>query len=320
MTFPDSGVSPQPNGARESSPSVADARASFGHRAGPPPASESSAEALSSPRWRPPRTDQVFFTGLAILGGSYVVFILAMLAADVYFISYADPENIGRVLFSEDLRYSIKLSLISCTLTTIFSLWIAVPIGYLMSRHEFFGKSLIDAILDIPIVLPPLVIGLSLLILFRQTFFVHLDNVFPIALHVPAVILAQFSVACAFAVRTLRGAFDEISPRQEHVALTLGCSRSQAFWRVVMPSAKRGLLTAATLAWARSLGEFGPILIFAGTTPQRTEVLPISVHMQYAAGNLDAAVAVSLVMVVIALAVLISFRLVVGGSLTPNLR
>ena len=268
--------------------------------------------------WRPPRTDRAFLIGLCILGGSYIVFILAMLAADIYFIAGTD-EAIGQLLTSEDIRYSIKLSLVSCTVTMILSLWVAVPIGYVMSRYEFRGKNLIDAILDIPIVLPPLVIGLSLLILFRQTYLRHLDDVFPIALHVPAVIIAQFSVACAFAVRILRTTFDEIPQRREQVALTLGCNRSQAFWMVVLPEARRGMLSAATLAWARALGEFGPILIFAGTVPLRTEVLPLSIHMQYAAGRLDAAVAVSLMMIAIALTVLILFRVFVGGTLLPKM-
>lgn len=268
--------------------------------------------------WRPPRTDRAFVIGLCILGGSYIVFVLMMLAANVYFLAGAN-DDIAAVLNTEEIRYSIKLSLISCTVTMILSLWVATPIGYLMSRYEFRGKNLLDAVLDIPIVLPPLVIGLSLLILFRQTPLRHLDDALGISLSTPAVIVAQFSVACAFAVRTLRVTFDEISPRREQVALTLGCSRSQAFWLVLLPEARRGLLTAATLAWARALGEFGPILIFAGTTAMSTEVLSVSVYLQYAGGNLNGAVAVSLMMVLIALVVLISFRVLVGGNLTPRL-
>lgn len=264
--------------------------------------------------WRPPRTDRAFVTGLCILGGSYIVFILMMLLANVYFIAGAG-DDVFKVLQSEEIRFAIKLSLISCTVTMILSLWVATPIGYIMSRYEFRGKSFLDAILDVPIVLPPLVIGLSLLILFRQTPLRHLDDFLGISLQTPAVIVAQFSVACAFAVRTLRNTFDEIPVRREQVALTLGCSRSQAFWLVLLPEARRGMLTAATLAWARSLGEFGPILIFAGTTAKQTEVLSVSVYLQYAGGNLNGAVAVSLMMVAIAMVVLVLFRMLVGGNL-----
>ena len=247
------------------------------------------------------RPDWPFYTGLAILSGVYIVLIIAMLAADL---SFTTPHHLLKALASPEIQFSIKLSLISCTLTTLLSLWIAIPTGYLMSRHKFPGKRLMDAILDIPIVLPPLVIGLSLLILFQTPVGRAIQRIVPVTYAVPSIILAQFSVACAFAVRTMLVTFDQISPRCEQVALTLGCNRSQAFWLVALPEARRGILTAATLAWARALGEFGPILIFSGATRMRTEVLPTTVFLELSIGNIEAAVAVSLIMIVAALAVL----------------
>jgi molybdate transport system permease protein len=295
-----------------------------------------------------------------------------MLAADLFFTT---PDHLVESLNKEQIRYAIKLSLISCTITTILSLWVAVPLGYLLSRANFRGKTVVDTILDIPIVLPPLVIGLSLLILFQTWPGRKLEQgtrehvgfgltyiAIPLAVGiaggvsarrlgkkswavggaaslaaiglllllpggewlkrilqqrfgtritfaVPSVILAQFSVACAFAVRTMRVTFDQISPRTEHVALTLGCSRSQAFWLVTLPQARRGMLTAATLAWARSLGEFGPILIFSGATRMRTEVLSTTVFLELSIGNLYAAIAVSLLMVFVAVVVLVLTRM-----------
>lgn len=254
---------------------------------------------------RAPRSDAPFYIGLAALGSVYVVLILAMLAANA---SYTSPGHLWAALQSREIQYAIKLSLISCSLTTLFSLWIAVPIGYLMARTRFRGQALLDAILDIPIVLPPLVIGLSLLILFQTAPGRFIEHYVSVTYAIPSVILAQFMVACAFAVRTMRATFDQINPRQEQVALTLGCGRSQAFWLVVLPSARRGLLTAATLAWARSLGEFGPILIFSGATRMKTEVLPTTVFLELSVGNLEAAVAVSLLMVAAAVVVLLIIR------------
>ncbi|MEE2617708.1 MAG: ABC transporter permease subunit, partial [Candidatus Poribacteria bacterium] len=93
------------------------------------------------------------------------------------------------------------------------------------------------------------------------------------------------------------------------VALTLGCNRNQAFWLVILPEVRHGILTAATLAWSRSLGEFGPILIFAGATRMRTEVLPTTVFLELSIGNIEAAVAVSLLMVFAAVIVLIIVRI-----------
>jgi molybdate transport system permease protein len=183
---------------------------------------------------------------------------------------------------------------------------VAVPVGYLLSRHQFFGRNLIDAILDIPIVLPPLVVGLSLLILFQ---FAPRFLREAVVYQIPSVILAQFMVACAFAVRTMRATFEQIDCRREQVALTLGCTRAQAFARVVLPEAQRGMLTAGTLAWARALGEFGPLLVFAGATRYKTEVLSTTVFLELSIGDLEAAVAVSLIMVIAAVTILVIARL-----------
>jgi molybdate transport system permease protein len=258
-------------------------------------------------RWRGPGRDEPFYIGLIILGGFYVVLISAMLIADVVYAS-AHADTVWKTLLTDEIQYAVWLSLVSCCISAILSLWVAIPIGYLLSRVDFPGKSLVDAILDIPIFLPPLVIGLSLLILFQAPALSALNDRYPIVFHPPAVVIAQFSVASAFAVRTMRHTFDSISPRVEQVALTLGCRRSQAFFEVVMPQAWRGVVTAGTLAWARSLGEFGPILVFAGSTRKRTEVLPVSVHLELSIGNIEGAVGVSMLMVVVAIAVLIVVR------------
>ncbi len=252
-----------------------------------------------------PSRDGGFLVALAVLGGTYVALLAATMAADVL---YTTPGHLWRALQSPEIRHAVRLSLLSSTLTTLLSLWVAVPIGYLMTRYRFRGHGVVDALLDIPIVLPPLVIGLSLLILFQLAPLRALERVFPVTYAVPSVVLAQFMVACAFAVRTLRATFESIDPRPEQVAWTLGCSRSEAFWRVVLPSARRGILTAATLAWARALGEFGPILVFSGATRMRTEVLPTTVFLELSVGNLEAAVAVSLLMVGAAVAVLWMIR------------
>jgi len=269
-----------------------------------PPARSPESAAHAGPPPRKVRSDVPFITGLILLASVYVLLIVAMLLADMF---YTAPGNLIAALQSREIIYATKLSLLSSSITTVLSLWIAAPIGYLMARFSFPGKRLLDAVLDIPIVLPPLVVGLSLLILFRWPPFTWISDY--VVYEIPSVILAQFMVACAFAVRTMRATFLQISPRHEQVAMTLGCSRGQAFWRVVLPQAKQGLLAAGTLAWARALGEFGPILIFSGATRMRTEVLPTTVFLELQAGNLHGALAVSLLMVFAAVGVLMIVRL-----------
>ena len=318
---------------------------------------------------RPARSTLGFYLGLGVIAALYVGLILAMLTADLFFTT---PGHLWDALQTREIRYAIRLSLMSCFITTLLSLWVAVPSGYLLARTQFPGKAIVDTILDIPIVLPPLVLGLSLLILFQtppgrwiehQTAR-HMGEIivlgvlpaclgiglriagvrrFPmlaslvaivagllafrslgwldgailsmqsrfgtaITYAIPSVILAQFSVSAAFAVRTMRVTFDQISPRTEQVALTLGCNRWQAFWLVAVPESWRGLVTAGTIAWARALGEFGPILVFSGATRMRTEVLSTTVFLELSVGRLEAAIAVSLLMVVVAVIALLLMR------------
>lgn len=251
------------------------------------------------------RSDAPFYTVIVIISSTYLLLIGAMLIADL---SFTSPGNLLQALQSREIRYAIKLSLISCTITTILSLWIAVPAAYLLTHARFRGRTLVDTLLDIPIVLPPLVVGLSLLILFQTPVGRIIEEVVGVTYEIPSVILAQLMVACAFAIRTMEVAFQQVNPRQEQVALTLGCNRRQALFSVVLPEARGGLLTAASLAWARAMGEFGPILIFSGATRMRTEVLPTTIFLELSVGNIEAAVAVSLIMIAAAVLVLVIVR------------
>ncbi len=240
------------------------------------------------------------------MASTYIILIIAMIAADL---SYTSTGHILSALKSEEIQYAIKLSLITCTVTMFLSLLVAIPLGYFMARFEFRGKKLLDAIIDIPIVLPPLVIGLSLLILFQTAPGQFIESHVRITYTVYSIVIAQFMVAAAFAVRTMYVTFMQINNRQEQVALTLGCNQRQSFFYILLPQAKNGILTAASLAWARALGEFGPILIFSGATRMRTEVLPTTVFLEMSVGNIEAAVAVSLIMIVSGFSVLMVVRL-----------
>jgi molybdate transport system permease protein len=287
-----------------------------------PHASQNSSPAVGRRAFTVALSNKLFFACMAVIGGTYLLLIFAMLMADTWYMAEksvraaAAADKPLRVLFLENpiaealtdrkIKYSIWLSLISCTLSACLSLLVAVPLGYLLARHEFRGKRFLDAVLDIPIVLPPLVVGLSLLILFQFPPFrwIARDVVYQLS----AVVIAQFSVASAFAIRTMKSTFDHINPRCEQVAITLGCTRAQAFGWVVLPVASRGMMTAVTLAWARSLGEFGPLLIFAGATRMKTEVLSTTVFLELNIGNIEGAVAVSMIMVAAAVIVLVITR------------
>jgi len=248
-----------------------------------------------------------------VILATYAVLILLLLGADILYVGrgeqgYGPAPFVGAFLAafrSPEIRSAMVLTMVSCTITAILSVFVAVPAGYLLARYSFPGCRFVDALLDIPIVLPPLVVGLSLLILFQ---FLPRAAREAVVYERPAVVLAQFAVACAFAVRIMRAAFDQTDRRRADVARTLGCSRRQAFLLVELPEAWPGVLTAVTIAWARALGEFGPLLIFAGATRNKTEVLSTTVFLELSIGDLSAAVTAALIMVVGAVAVLLIAR------------
>ncbi|XZE46137.1 ABC transporter permease [Pirellulaceae bacterium SH467] len=270
-----------------------------------------------SRRWR----DRLFLLTLGGLSSAYVLLIVLLVLADCLFVS---PSDFAKVFGKREILAAFWLTIQTCTLASIMALWVATPLAYLLARYSFRGKAWIDTIVDIPVVLPPLVVGISLLVLFHRPFpfsdwfgtsegivleeWLRGRHGFPVTYHWPAVVLAQFAVATAFAVRTLRVTFEQIPSRYEDIARTFGCTRGRAFLEIALPQAWKGLMAAFTVAWARSLGEFGPILVFAGATRFRTEVLSTSVFLELSIGELEGAVAVSLLMVAIAVVSLVLVR------------
>lgn len=261
---------------------------------------------------KPARFDLPFWAVLSSVMGLYAAILVALLASLAF---YTGPSDLLEAMSSREIRFAAALSLTTSSITAVLSVLVAVPSGYLLSRIRLPGATLIESLLDIPIVLPPMVMGLCLLIFFQTVVGRMIDDVVPFTFTAAGVILAQFMIGAAFAIRTMRGTFDHLSPRAEEVALTLGCDRWQSFWYVALPRARRGILAAGTVAWAHSLGEFGPILVFAGAMRLRTEVLPTTIWLELSAGNLEGAVAVSLLLVVTATLILTLVR-VLGLEIT----
>lgn len=263
-------------------------------------------EFFHSPR-RVGAASSAFWTASAAALGGYAILLAGILLATG---AWASPETFSRALASREIRHSLVMSIVSCGLATLLSLWIATPAAYLLSRRSFRGKILLELLLDLPVVMPPLVVGLGLLLLFQTVPGRWVEGTlgWRFTYTSAGVVLAQFTVACAFALRSLRGTFDDMSSRPEEVARTLGASDSQVFIGVVLPAARRGLRQAAAVAWARSLGEFGPILVFAGATRMKTEVLPTTVFLELSVGNLETAAAVSMLLLLAAAGVLVLLR------------
>jgi molybdate transport system permease protein len=148
------------------------------------------------------------------------------------------------------------------------------------------------------------------LLIFFQTFAGKLieRSLLTFTFAVPGIVLAQTLMGTGFAIRIIKLAFDGVSPKRAGVARTLGATRWQAFWRVELAEARRGLVEAFFLAWATAFGTFGPVILLCGTTRLRTEVLSTSIFLEFSIGNLDRALILSIWMGVVASAVVLVVR------------
>jgi molybdate transport system permease protein len=261
-------------------------------------------------------------TGTLVVFGTLVV---ALLAANV---AYVDAASFGEIASSRPIRAAFWLSLWTSLTATAVSVVVAIPSAYALSRCPFRGRLFFDLLVDLLIVMPVLVIGVSLLVFFRvggewsQSGFPPLrwlgaavtasGDVFIYSR--AGIVLAQFLCSVSYAIRTFKAAFDELDPRTEHVALTLGCSRAGAFARVTLPMARDGILAGTLLTWVRAFGLFAAVAIVGGTVRGRTEVLPSSIYLEISIGRIEVALAISLVMVAVATVVLLAMRLMAGRT------
>lgn len=214
-------------------------------------------------------------------------------------------------LLTSEIQFAIRLSIATSTISTILCVLFAVPAAYSMARFHFWGKSLVNATLSIPIALPPIVSGIALLMLFGTTplgdFLASVGIRFVFTWQ--GIILAQFFVNVPYMIRILKSTIEDVDPHLEFVARTLGCNHFQSFFKVTLPLFRNGLVTATAITWARALGAFGAVLMLAGATRLKTEILPVSVFLNMAVGDLEMVLAAATVMVIISLAILLVFEL-----------
>lgn len=213
-------------------------------------------------------------------------------------------------LRSEETLFALRLSLFASLFATVVALILGLPSGYLLARRSFWGKTFIDTLLDIPLVMTPLVAGMGLLFLFGQTFLGK--DLARAGIHFVfspwGAVLAQAFVAAPIVTRSSKAAFEEVSPRYEWAAQTLGLRPIRVFFRVTLPMARQGILSGIVLAWARAIGEFGATLMVAGATRMKTETLPIAVYLNISSGELGIALSCALMLIVTGFIILLILR------------
>lgn len=257
-------------------------------------------------RWQSTQSDKVFFTFLLLLFIVVLTAIALVLLADL---TYAGPHTLWQVFRDPETLFSIKLSIVTSLATTVLGMVIGLPVAYFLARRKVPCASMVNTIIDLPLVMPPMLMGLGLLVLFQSPLGIWFQDRFGEITYTPrAIIPAQFFVAAPFGVRALKAAFDGVNPRYEHVARTLGASEPRVFLQVTIPLARTGFVAAAVMTWARAIGEFGPVIFFAGATRWKTEIMPIGMFLRCSVGQLEEAAALAVIMAFISAATLIIFK------------
>ena len=206
---------------------------------------------------------------------------------------------------------ALVLSLGTTATSIVIVVALGTPLAYLLSRRRFRGSGLLEAIVDLPIVLPPSVAGLALLLAFgrRGVLGGALDVV---GLSIPfttlAVVLAQTFVAAPFYIRSARAGISGVDRDLEEAARVQGASEWQVFRWVTVPLAAPALTAGLVMCWARALGEFGATIMFAGSIQGRTQTLPLVIYADFGAGDLDTSIAAATILILAAFGVLLAVR------------
>ena len=245
-------------------------------------------------------------TGL--LASIFFLFIGVPLLALLF---HEAPGAIWNELLQPDIFQALQLSLITTTVSTVVAILFGLPVAMLLARSIFPGRKLLETLVTMPTVLPPVVAGVALLLTFGRAGllgqYLDLLNI-TIPFTTVAVIMAQSFVAAPFFINSTKAGLEQLDRRYEMAAYTLRASPFYAFRRVVLPLIRPALLSGIGLSWARALGEFGATITFAGNFPGTTQTLPIAVYIA-SESDLDKAIAISVLLLAVSFGILLALRI-----------
>jgi molybdate transport system permease protein len=200
-------------------------------------------------------------------------------------------------------------------MTMVIVIALGTPLAYLLARRRFPGAAAVEALVDLPIVLPPAVAGIALLVAFGRNGLIGrwlAEGGVTVGFTTVAVVMAQIFVSAPFYVIAARGGFARVDSDVEAAAADLGATPGQVFRTVTLPLIAPSLIAGAVLAWARALGEFGATIMFAGNFPGVTQTMPLAIYGRFGAGDLSTALLLSVVLLIASLIVLVGVR-ITGG-------
>lgn len=228
------------------------------------------------------------------------ILVIAFIASAILAIILKGVPSVAEAVRSEEIRFSIRLSLYTASVSTALCLFLAMPTAYTLTRAPSPFKKLAQIVIELPLSVPYLVLGLGLLIVFSSDFGKMLKAAgFRVVFDRNGIILAQTIVNLPYAIRLIKLAFLEIDERLEYIAGLLGASKWKRFATIVLPLSKNAIISAVVLVWSRALGEFGATLMLVGATRMKTETLPTSIYLNMATGDISAAMASAIIILFI---------------------
>jgi molybdate transport system permease protein len=248
----------------------------------------------------------------------YVVFIgLPVLAL---LVRAAQQEAFIASLTSPLALQALQLSLVTSAISIMIVVLVGTPFAHLLARSDSFLLKVVDSMVELPIVLPPVVAGVAMLMAFGRQGLIgpalsELGIILPFT--TTAVILAQIFVAAPFYIRASKLGFQSVEPDYENVSQTLGVSPWRTFWRLTLPMAAPSILTGVALAWARAISEFGATIMFAGNLTGETQTMPLAI-MTAMESSLGAALALSVLLLIGSLLILAALGLAARGRGRPS--
>lgn len=242
--------------------------------------------------------------GLAAAATPLVLFLLVPFLAILLAVP---PDLFLRHLGTRFALDALILTLKTTSVATALCVAAGLPLAFILARHRFPGRELLDTLIDLPIMVPPVVGGVALLLAFGRRgllggSFEAMGVTIPFS--TAAVVMAQVFIASPYFVKTARAGFESVPARLESAARTLGASPWRTFWTVTFPLARPSLLAGAVLCWARALSEFGATMMFAGNFPGRTQTLSLAV-MSAMESDLDTALSISALSLALGLVALV---------------
>ncbi|MBA2277729.1 MAG: molybdate ABC transporter permease subunit [Chloroflexia bacterium] len=220
----------------------------------------------------------------------------------------------------ETLGQALRVSLLTTSISLLLIIGLGTPFAFVLARRRLPAARLLNALIDLPIVLPPSVAGIALLMAFGRNGLVGgwlADVGITVGFTTTAVVLAQCFVAAPLYIRAAKVGFGLVEREVEDAAMVDGATPATVFRTITMPLARASLVAGVVLAWARALGEFGATIMVAGSFTGRTQTMPLAIYERFGAGDLTSALTLSIVLLATSLVVLVAIRYL-GEPTTPR--